>query len=97
MTRRVELRVGELSDYGVYQALGFSLVWLVVDSIQERRRLLASQFKEVKRAIPIGILTIAITAFVWHRSVSAQVEHKPASEDAHSKNASEIYTSSYVI
>jgi hypothetical protein len=77
----VELRVGQLSGNRVYQALGFSLVWLVVDSIQERRRLLASQFKEVKRAIPIGILTIAITAFVWHRSVSAQVEDKPASKD----------------
>jgi hypothetical protein len=28
-----------------------------------------------------GILTIAITAFVWHRCASAQVEHKSTSKD----------------
>ena len=48
----------------------------------------APYFKELKPAIN-GILTIAITAFAWHRCVSAQVEHKSTSKDGSmSANAS---------
>ena len=41
-----------------------------------------------------GILTIAITAFVWHRCVSVQVEHKSTSKDGSTSAYASCYEKS---
>ena len=57
----------------------FSLVCILEDLIQEKTKTACLIPKEVKPAI-IGILVITITAFIWHRSGSAQIEHKSTSK-----------------